>query len=227
MAIPLILATDISHVSEQMTLTANHILAQSGYYDTVTAYINVTYPNGTQNINLAQMTVSATDKGVFYYNYTPTVAGIYFTSTQFYNGSESIGIGSSTFYVEEPQIAQDENMSGFTTLIAIALIAGLLLVLAFKIDKEYAWMRNILMVFSFILIVGMSATALLHKDSCGLVSVNGTLVKQCVTSPVISSVEWWLFLISVTILSIVIAAIIIGLFIKAVKQFVDSGQKLQ
>lgn len=222
-----VFAIDTGHVNETILLASNHPLAQSGYFTDVTAYITIAFPNGTSDILNQPTTESLTEPGVFYYNYTPVVSGVYFTSTQFYNGSSDIGVGSSTFYISEPPVVDNEAMSGITTLIALGLVAGLLLILAFKMDKEYAWMRNILVVFSFLMIVGIAATALLHKDSCGLITVNGALVKQCVSTTTTTSVEWWLFVISISILSLVVAAIIVGLFIKALKSFVDSGQKLQ
>lgn len=222
--LPLAHAGDIGTVNQTMTLFAD-VLTTPSYYPANGA--NITVRNSTGAIVVNNLRMAELLPGLYAYNFTPNTTGQYYTISSFENTTSVIGSASSTFYILEPSVVENEAMSGITTLIALGLVAALLLVLAFKMDKEYAWMRNILVVFSFLMIVGIAATALLHKDSCGLITVNGALVKQCVSTATTTSVEWWLFVISISILSLVVAAIIVGLFIKALKSFVDSGQKLQ
>jgi len=224
LAIPFSFAGDIGTVNEQMTLWAD-ALTGTGYYSGLTA--NITVRNSTGSVVVDNQSMIQVATGLFAYNFTPSTTGQFYTNTIYANNTALVGIATSTFYIQDAQLVKDTNMTGLITIIALGLIAIILLILAFKVDGEYAWMKNILLVFSFMMIVGMSATALLNKDACGLVSNNGALVKQCVTTTTLTSVEWWLFLISITLLAIVIAAIIVGLFIKAVQSFMNSGQKLQ
>lgn len=118
MMVPIAFGMEKGIVGEPITLTSNHVLAQSGYYNNVTAYISIVYPNGTQAV-LSQPTVNSTvQNGVFLYNYTPTVTGIYFTTTNFYNSSDFIGVGSDTFLIEEDV---EMNVSIIIGLIAIII----------------------------------------------------------------------------------------------------------
>jgi hypothetical protein len=121
MIMPLVFATDITYTHKPMTLWADSTVA-GAYYPSTNATISVYSQNWSQIFTNVTMTPIST--GIFAFNFTPNETGIYYTATLFFNGTDQVLIGSSTFYVQEDTEMLTAIMLGLVAIMIFFFIIG-------------------------------------------------------------------------------------------------------
>lgn len=96
--VPNVLANDETVINTPTTLWAT-IMNGATYYSANQANISIYLPNTSLLILNQPMTLVST--GVYAYNFSPNVSGIYYTSTVFWNTTSLVATADSTFYVSE------------------------------------------------------------------------------------------------------------------------------
>lgn len=225
--LPIVIATDVGYVNQTMTVFSSHPLAISGYFDNVTAYISILFPDGTQSILSQQAFPSPDIPGVFGYNYTPNQTGTYYTTTQFYNSTDDIGTGSDTFFVKTADIAENDGMTGLGVIIAIGIAIAIFAYLAFAFKSENEGTNTVWRVMSMImmvlLLVLLAWSSIDSNQACAFVpGSNGAYTLQCVDGPATAGTMFLKLMLVVMVIFFV--WISVALFITSINKLRETGK---
>lgn len=216
--IPIVSAGDTTLVGQNITIFATHPLAFSGYFTDVTAYVSVLYPNGSQAI-LSQVMIPSSDiPGTFSYNYTPDDVGTFYTTTQFYNGTEDIGTGSDTFYVYPPEILEETNMPALGVIVAIGIAIALFAYMAFAFKSEdkgttVVW-RMLSLIFIVLLLVLLAWTAIDSNQACAFLQDGTGYEYVCEEGP--ATAGTWMLRLFTVVMVIFFMWLLVSLLVTAV-----------